>query len=76
MRTSSWTPRLSLQFPLKEKLPGLRTVDQHQALRREPQQLAADLRADAAGTAGDHQHPAVDPLPDVPQIELHRFAPQ
>ena len=49
-------------------------VDEDQAFWREPQQLAADLRADAAGAAGDHQGAAVDPLADVAQIQFDRLA--
>ena len=40
------------------------------------QQLAADLRADAAGAAGDQQHAVVDPLADVVHLQLDRLAAQ
>ena len=64
------------QFPFQEELARLRAVDQHDPLRGELQQLPADFRADAAGAAGDQDHPAVDPLADVLDVQLHRLALQ
>ncbi len=77
MHTSSSTRgRERLKLAADLELPVLPAIDQHQPLGGEPQQLPADLRADAAGAAG-HQHDAVvDPAADAVQLQPHGFAPQ
>jgi len=64
------TPQLSFQ----EELAILRTVDQDQALGRKLQQLPADLRADAPGTARDQQHAIVDPAVQLRHVQPDRLA--
>ena len=64
------------KFLLQKELAVLVAVDQHQLPGFELQQLAADLRPDAAGGPGDEQHLAVDPLVQSAHIQFHRIPTQ
>jgi hypothetical protein len=64
------------QLAFEKKLGRLGPIDQDYALRRELEQLAADLGTDAAGTAGNQDHAPVDPLANVIVVKLNRLALQ
>ena len=64
------------QFPFQKELAVFRTVDQYQSPGRKLQQLPADLRADAAGAAGDQQHAIIDPAMQLGHVQPDRLAAQ
>ncbi len=63
-----------VQLSLDQEDAVLAAADQQQRSRVETEQLAANLRADAAAGAGDHHGAALDQAADDVHVQLHRCA--
>ena len=55
---------------------GLGQVEEHELRRAETGDVPAQLGADRAARAGDHDHAVAEPLAEPRAVEHHRIAPQ
>jgi len=61
------------EFAFQEELAGFASIDEDDSSWREAQELAADFRADAAGTSGDHERTSFEPIAKAGRFQFDLF---